>query len=67
MYFDIGSYGSNNDKCCIQKLKNGMTVFKKKEHLPEADSLERSWVSEKVLYYLVGDKAFSLQLWLLRT
>ena len=37
-----------------------MTVFKKKEHLPEADSLERSWVSEKVPYYPVGDKAFSL-------
>ena len=65
-HIDIGSYGSNNDSGVFRNSKMGDKSFETKVHLPKADSLEGSSLSEKVSYYLVGDEAFPLQLWLLR-
>lgn len=45
----------------------GVQIFENKMDLSKADSLEGSSVSEKVPHYLVGDEAFQLQSWLLRS
>ena len=65
-HIDIGSYGSNNVSGVFKNSKMGEQFFENKVHIPEADSLEGSSISEKVPYYLVGDEAFPLQSWLLR-
>ena len=63
---DIDSYGSNNDNGVFRNSKIGEQFFENKVHLPEADSLKGSSISEKVPYYQVGDETFPLQSWLLR-
>ena len=65
-HIDIGKYGSNNDSGVFRNSKMGEQFFENIVHLPEADSLEGSSISEKVSYYLVGDEPFPLQSRLLR-
>ena len=63
---DIGSFGSNNDSGVFRNLPTGKAFFNDEMSLPVAKCIEDFPTFGKVPYFLVGDKVFPLQSWLIR-
>ena len=64
-FFDIGSYGINNDCGILAKSLIGKKLDDIKMNLPSAEDLA-GFSRNPLNYFLVGDEIFPLKAWLLR-
>ena len=64
-HVDVGNYRSNTESGVLSNSQMGKDFKERKVNIPEISSLD-GFEGGKLPYFLVGDKIFRLQEWLIK-